>query len=371
MIVEYAQIRFGAWLQTQRELNGFSRSTLAKSLGYQNINKGCRRILAWEKGQKDIDERFFISLRECLGISHHIWTQQRELLKVAKREAHQYIRAQLSVNNQTTELLVKHYEMLMENADRIAKSPQWHHIQLHGLKFGMMYFGGVSVQLGALFGAWAAGELHVETEDGSVLIYSGGCSPLSGWNSLHGFNVRTLKRGQYSNIFKRASLPIGAAMKRCRQSKGYSHLSLTQLLAVLGQNIPSATLLFKGKPWAEYDFRERTLQIGETRAKFDFDDFQADSFSSASVGIETVWGPKSHRGRPVVGNLLSGQMGAYIGEEWTVSSSEGVWRLKPGQLITPEGLPIVSWQSDIPPKVQVWLVRFLSEMRSVNVRYDC
>ncbi|MGC6508822.1 MAG: hypothetical protein ACON4U_10425 [Myxococcota bacterium] len=365
MILESAQKKFGAWLQTQRELRGVSRSNLAKALGYQNLNKGCRRILAWEQGQKDIDEHFIKPLQNCIGISQQNWGRQRALLDVAKLTAQHYVQAHLNINNQTTKQLVTHFDLLMDNADKIRTSPQWHHIQLHGLKFGMMYFGGVSVQLGALVGAWSAGQLQAETEDGCVWIYSGGCSPLSGWNSLHGFNARTQQRGQYSNIFTSASSPIGFVMKRCRQSKGYSNLSLTQLLAILGQNIPPAVLLLNGKMWAEYDYTKRTLQIGQRMTKFDFDDLQGDLLSSPPVGIETVWGPKSHRGRPVVGNLLSGQMGAYIGEEWTVNSSKGVWRLRPGHLITPEGLPMVSWDSDIPPEVQVWLVRYFTEMKTV------
>ena len=364
MIQENALKNFGAWLQAEREDRDISRSVVVKALGYTNINKGCRRLVAWERGKEDIEPKYFEALIEVIGISPEEWAHQRQILDSEKARAKTYQSASSEVSGQMTRLIVEHIELLMAHAERIADSPRWHHIRVHGIKFGMMYFGGASVQLGALIGAWAAGELQVDTEEGPVWIYSGGCSPLSGWNSLWGFNIRSKKHGHYSNIFQSASDPIHRMMKRCKAaSAGFSALSLPQLLVELGVAIPSVTLSLHGEAWAEYDFQSSTLTIGDEAVEFDFSLVDSDPLSRPPVATETVWGNTRHGGRPVIGNLLTGQLGAYVGEEWTVDTAAGAWTLKAGQLVNPAGIPVLSWSSDIPPLVQIWLAERLAQMQ--------
>ena len=44
---------FGQWLLTLRESQEKKRSDFARALGYKNINKGCKLLLRWERGEED------------------------------------------------------------------------------------------------------------------------------------------------------------------------------------------------------------------------------------------------------------------------------------------------------------------------------
>ena len=316
--------------------------------------------MAWERGKEDVDAKHVAVLLAVIGISQEDWDKQRQILGTAKEEAGRYERASVQIRNQITRLLTTHYELLMANSETIAQSPRWYHIQLHGLKFGMMYFGGVSLRLGPLVGAWSDGELCVEKEEGKIIVYSGGCSPLSGWNSLQCYNLSTREHAKYSNALYQVTSSIGRVMRRSNESRGFSYLSFPQALVQLGVEFAPATIYRNGQQWGVYDFQSATLKIDESEITFDFDTVDTDPMSTPLVVTETAWGPKKQGGRIVIGNLLTGKLGSYIGEEWALKMPDGKWTLKAGHIVNPEGFPVVDWDSDIPPKVQVWIASYLS-----------
>jgi hypothetical protein len=207
-----------------------------------------------------------------------------------------------------------------------------------------------------LLQAWSEGRLIAQTDDGPVWIFSGGCSPLSGWNTLHGFNYRTRNCKGYRHLFRPASKEIGAMIRHCRDTgMGLSNWSLPQLLSQLGVPTEPANLKLQGKEWGRYDFTTGELALDNETICFPVLASDSHTFHRAGFGVEASWDKTKGR-RVVIGDLLTGQHGVYRGEQWVVEHKTGRWVLKPGVLYRPDGYPILSWDSDIPPMVQAWLI---------------
>ena len=259
MYRKQAQQSFGQWLLILRESQEKKRSAFARALGYKNINKGCKLLLRWERGEADPEPKYHDTIRKFLSISTETWNEKRTDYQQQVELQDLYAQSFANIVRETENLLANHHQLLCAHLKSILETPNFRHIQLHGLIFSMAYVhGGSAVQLGALIKTWTEGHLQTET----IRIYSGGCSPLSGRHRLRGFDVHTQKTGGYQNIFPRASAQIGPMIMRCKEmGMGFSHWSLTQFLSTLGISIPKAQIYAARERWGEYDFHSTTLTV--------------------------------------------------------------------------------------------------------------
>jgi len=357
MYRKQAQQSFGQWLQNVREIQEKKRSSFARALGYSNINKGCKRILRWERGEQDPEVQFHEAIQQFLSISKAQWAEKRKEYQALVDLQSLYSQAFSGIVVETERLLATHHQLLCAHLRTILDTPNFRHIQLHGLLFSMAYIhGGSTVQLGALIKTWT--ERHLRTED--VWVFSGGCSPLSGSNRLRGFDIQTKKTAGYRDLFPQAASEIGPMIMRCKEmGMGFSHWSLTQFLASLGIEIPKAQIYAARTLWGEYDFHTATLTIKDQVYTFPLQLDKAQQFHPTQYHVEPSWDIPA--GKLVVGDLFTGQKGVYNGERWTISDIDGVWQSKPGYLVDPHGTPILRWTSDIPTMVQEKLIAIWRE----------
>jgi transcriptional regulator with XRE-family HTH domain len=366
MYIEKAKIDFGKWLCEEREAKGLRRSKLAAALGYRNINKGCRRIMAWEKGDSEPDTSQCEVLQSFLGIPQAIWETKVAERERVKEKGKDYIGADWSIRKQTESHLATYTGLLLKNEERIATAASWRHIHLHGLKLGLLYIGGSTcIHLGSLLGAWKERKFHGDTEKGEFWLLGGFCSPLSGMHSVRGFYRSTGETKTLKYLFKSAPSIIGPLVSIFRKgSMGSSGWSLPQLLAQLKVPVAPAEIHYEGELIGHYDFHKAELKLEDDNIRFPLRLEDTHRPETPDIHSEEKWGPPTHKGRVVIGNLLTGSFGAWEGEQWTVSTEEGRWSLCPGHAVRPNGMPAIRWTADIPPLVQCWLVRHLSGQNS-------
>ena len=72
MYKKQAQQQFGQWIFTIREQQEKKRSHFAQSIGYKNINKGCRLILRWEQGKEDPAPQYHDAIQKFLDTTSRI-----------------------------------------------------------------------------------------------------------------------------------------------------------------------------------------------------------------------------------------------------------------------------------------------------------
>jgi hypothetical protein len=66
-----ASNHLGEYIKARRHILGLAPSTVAKLLGYSNVNKGCRRLHHLEDGRQ-INKDFLVRLTGLLGIETHV-----------------------------------------------------------------------------------------------------------------------------------------------------------------------------------------------------------------------------------------------------------------------------------------------------------
>ncbi|MEC7986620.1 MAG: helix-turn-helix transcriptional regulator [Myxococcota bacterium] len=353
MYKKYAQEQFGEWLRGCREERQKKRGALAKAIGYQNLSKGSNRIVRWEKGEEDPDPKYHAAIQDFLEIPPRLWEEKRAVRAQWTTLAEAYQRSKLQVEEHVQALLANHSDFLLSHQETILQTSNFRHIQLHGLLFSMAYIGGGStVQLGALLKAWGMGNLQTE----KVRIFSGGCSPLSGRHQMRGFSRTDRTIGTYQSLFPRASAEIGPMIALCKKmGMGMSHWSLAQLLAQFGISIDKAEIYAGQRLWGSYDFHRSVLSVAGKEISLSLSLESALSFQPTHVESEEHW--EASRGRRVsIGDISTGQFGVYQGDRWSIREEEGIWSLKAGQLIDPEGFPVLRWTADIPTAAQEKLV---------------
>jgi|GEM_PF-4675625 len=352
MYKKQAQQQFGQWICTIREQQEKKRSHFAQSIGYKNINKGCRLILRWEQGKEDPAPQYHDAIQNFLAISPALWAEKRSEYQTLIDFHTLYSKAYGKISAETETLLATHHQLLCAHLKTILDTPNFRHIQLHGLLFSMAYIhGGSTVQLGPLIQTWAEGRLQAE----DIWVFSGGCSPLSGSHRLYGFNIHSKEIKKHMYLFPSAPSQIGPMIMRCKEmGMGFSHWSLTQFLSILGIDLPPAQIYADHELWGQYDFPTATLTIHNQQYRFPLTKEEAHIFHPTNLHIEPEWDiPK---GKMVIGDLFTNQSGIYKGEKWKIDSEEGVWLCKPGYLVAPHGMPVMRWTSDIPLMVQEKLI---------------
>jgi len=359
MFTEVAKKEFGKWLQNQRESQNIKRSTVAKALGYKNLNKGCRRIVDLEKGEKTPTPEQTRILQATLQISREQWQAELKKVELAQESSSFYVKVQGRIISQVEQALANHAGQLLKLLPRIQETSNWRHIQLPGQKLYMAYIGGGSaVQLGQLLTIWDAGGLRTEIKGGEFLLTSGQCSPLSGSHVVDGFFLNSGERRRIRNLERGvATSLIGNAIAPMREgSLGRSSWSLPQLLSQIGIPTETANVFWQRELVGKYDFHTATLRFKGEKICFPLLENQAHSLEYADYSAEDSWGDAKTGGRIIIGDLRTGQLGSYQGEQYQVHTADGNWTLRPGCAINPFGFPTMHWSADIPPLVQVWLI---------------
>ena len=356
-----SQLEFGSWLLRLREDKKKTRGAFASALGYSNLSKGAKRILRWEQGEEDPDEQYHVRICLFLDIETVVWQEKRALRERGMALHRIYEKAHVQVKQNTEQLLARYCDLLLSHTNSILSFSNFRHIPLPGLFFSMAFGGGTIVPLGALLQAWSQGHLRTKT----TWIFSGGCSPLSGSNSLSGFDDVTRRISGFRNIFPRASTEIGPMIELCRQmSAGVSSWSLPQLLAQLGEEIPPVDIFRDEEKWGTYDFQSCVLHIGAEDHHFPLDIEDVGVIHTTSLEIEDD--VEKRGGHLFLGDLHTGQKGLYVGEKYRLHTDEKVWGLRSGNLLDEEGIPVLHWSADLPLPVAEALCSLYEAQRKKN-----
>ena len=239
-----------SFVQNKLATTGISKSTLAKQIGYTNLNKGSRRIQEWVRTEQVQSSSQGEKFLQAIGVTRDELTKENQTY-------HRKISAKIIYreNNFEHNMLAKHVDLLMEHVYTICRSPQWRNIHLPYVGIFSMYFNTGSIRLGQLLQAWQnnymrLGEYHVVKVVGS---------PLSGSHWSYGFtkNGDTLWENR-GRIFERLGDGIQLFPKK---DKGLSYWSLGQLLVDLGIELPPTTLYQKRKAIGQYDYATKQLTL--------------------------------------------------------------------------------------------------------------
>jgi transcriptional regulator with XRE-family HTH domain len=367
MIIHTAKKQFGAWLQRQRDSSNIKRSELAFALGYQNVNKGCRRIVQWEQGDYSPTAKQALILQKKLQITKEEWSIENNKVKLAIDLQELYSKTTSNIIANTQKVLSTHAALLLKNVTTINNARNWRHIQLPGQHFYMAYIGGASaVQLGPLLNIWIKGGLRTKINHRELYFSSGSCSPLSGRHILDGFDIvrgnwkrfRNVPRGEATSLIKKAIFQLR------KNSLGNSTWSLPQLLSQFGISIKPADIFWQENQIGYYDFHTAELYYKNSKINFPLRINDVHNLQYTNATTEEVWGPKYQKNRLILGNISTAQFGTYLGEKQTVYSQKGTWSLLPGIAVNPAGIPTIRWTNDIPPLVQVWLIEQIGCFKS-------
>ena len=300
------------FVQDKLASTGLSKSTLAKQIGYSNLNKGCRRIQEWVDTERIPSSSQGEHFLQAIGVTRDELTKENQTY-------HRQISAQTiyRANNFEYEMLAKHVDVLIENVDAICNSAQWKQIHLPYVGIFAMYVNLESIRLGQLLHAWNNNSMRLD--EYHVVKVVG--SPLSGSHSAYGFhkNDHTTWKN-IGRIFERFGDGIKLFSKK---DKGVSYWSLGQLLVELGINIPPTILYQKRTAIGQYDYVSKRLTLlNET---YDL----TECFANPHEGVEF-----SHQS-----NLRN-------------------FTLYKQNLQTPQGI-LCHWDQDLPPIVAERVTRLL------------
>jgi hypothetical protein len=239
-----------AFLRHKLEATGLNTSPIAKQIGYQNLNKGCRRIQEWvtrEQVPSSSQGELFL---QALGVTRAELNKENQHYQ--RQTAYQTL---YRANNFEYEMLAKHVDVLMDNVDAICNSAQWKQIHLPYVGIFAMYVNLESIRLGQLLHAWNNNSMRLD--EYHVVKVVG--SPLSGSHSAYGFhrNDHTTWKN-IGRIFER----FGDGIKLfSKQDKDVSYWSFGQLLVELGIDLAPTTLYQKRTAVGQYDYASKRLTL--------------------------------------------------------------------------------------------------------------
>ena len=351
---------WGSWFRSIREQRGIKRSTLAKALGYKNMSKGCRRIVSWERGDGFPNDEHSTHIIRVLSLSQAEWLDAQHPIDQAHSKDRLFQHAQSKVEISVRQGCVENHKRLLQQVDEILETPNLSQIPIHGQHMGMMYVGGaVNMILGGLLSMWSEGLFQTERH----YLLRGGGSPLSGRQTFVGFEKEEPHSVEsLTSVYRPLAPSLGPLMQHVRQLKTeYSVWSLSQYLAVLGVDVPSVEIHTEDGLLGMYTPKNASLELsnssewGEGVTQFPLLRKDLKTQIKPSFSTSTVYGPSKEKGRLVVGNILTGQMGAWKGERWSFEGNSGSWTLRPGQICLNE-IPLIYWERDLPSLVAQHLV---------------
>ena len=350
---------FGQWLEDQRKRSNLSRSQMAKKIGYSNLGKGSRRIHDWENGKDFPSKKYSQKIIRALKIPIEQWTAQIEKIHGGTQRDESFEELKTRILQQTKQDLILNIPLLMDKVEEISKVPNWSHIHLPGLEFGLMYIcGATTVQLGALLTTWKEGKLYKTTDDGDFYLLSGGGSPLSGMHKFIGFYRGKTTIQTHRSLLTGLGPFLGPVIQEFKtHNQLSSQWSLPQLLSQFGVYISDATIYHEEVEIGTYNFSKSTLYWKNEEIQFPLQKEDAYYFNEQNRTITEEWGPPTENGKLIIGNILTGQAGAWQGEKWEIQFDAQKWVIRPGALCNPQGFPEISWDMDIPPLVQEWIAK--------------
>ena len=139
--------------------------------------------------------------------------------------------------------------------------------------------------------------------------------------------------------------------------KCLTRLLITYLYCQFGVYISDATIYHEEVEIGTYNFSKSTLYWKNEEIQFPLQKEDAYYFNEQNRTITEEWGPPMENGKLIIGNILTGQAGAWQGEKWEIQFNAQKWVIRPGALCNPQGFPEISWDMDIPPLVQEWIAR--------------
>ena len=221
--------------------------------------------------------------------------------------------------------------------------------------------------LGGLVSMWSDGLFQTSTH----YLLRGGGSPLSGRQTFVGFKKKKPHAVEALNsVYRPLASHLGPLMQRVRQLRTeYSVWSLTQYLAILGVEVPSVSIYTDEQILAVYTPKNASLEFsdcanwGDERIEFPLLRKDLKTQTKNSFSTSAVYGPPKERGRLIVGDVLTGQMGAWKGERWSYLGKCGRWKLEPGKICLNE-VSLIYWDQDLPCLVAQYLVFLYEDQHS-------
>lgn len=250
----------GEHLRRQREQQGLKRSDVARALGYQNLSKGCRRIVQWEEGRPDtaLDPAAYFA---ALGLEGH---DESQTLARADRLQQRIEGLGRSVVNADRDLIRRNAPRFVRQADAICRQPRLAGVRSPAMHLRVLWMGGRALSLGALVSAWTTGRLTARDDhDDPVRLFDGAGSALSGAGRCSGVDAS----GRIRSV-------SGSPTRFLRGGPGQPPLpewalspwSLADAVAALGGSAPCTHVHLldhdavpSEQPIATYDPTERTL----------------------------------------------------------------------------------------------------------------
>ncbi|MBM74750.1 MAG: hypothetical protein CMK59_05070 [Proteobacteria bacterium] len=353
---------WGRWFKENREQRNISRGTLAKALGYKNLSKGSRKIVSWERGEAFPNKEDSQRIIRAFNISMTEWVKAQDPVDDAYRIEDLLAQSRASVEDSTRKILIENHELLLGRADEILKSPNLSQIAIHGQNMGMMYVGGVvNMILGGLISMWREGKFQTQ----SHYLIKGGGSPLSGSQKFVGFKKTVpheidMLHSVYSPLASNLG-PLMQHVRRLKKDHRYSVWSLSQYLAVIGVDVAPMNIYKNGEILGRYIPKKARLELTQASewgvGAFEFPLLLGDINKNHKIEftVSSIYGPPVKNGRVVVGDILTGQMGAWEGEVWIFKGKVGRWTLTPSQLLLDDE-PLIYWECDLPPLVARQLI---------------
>lgn len=256
------QIRraLGGHLRRQREQQGLKRSDVARALGYQNLSKGCRRIVQWEEGRPGtvLDPAAYFAV---LGLEGH---DESAALARANRLQRRIEGLGHPAVDADRDLIRAHAQRFVRQVDAICNQPHLAGVRSPAMQLRVLWMGGRALSLGALVTAWTTGRLMAQDDhDEPVMLFDGAGSALSGAGRCSGVD----RAGRIRSVsgsplrFLRGG-PAHPPLPECEASAW----SLADAVVALGGSAPCTRFHLldeeaqpSAEPIATYDPAERAL----------------------------------------------------------------------------------------------------------------
>ena len=129
------------------------------------------------------------------------------------------------------------------------------------------------------------------------------------------------------------------------------------MLSQIGVYISNATIYHHEVEIGTYNFTESILYWKDEKIQFPLQKEDAYSFHEQNRIVTEEWGPATDGRTLILGDILTGQFGAWQGERWDIEFHSEKWTIETAALLNPQKLPEITWDMDIPPLVQEWIAQ--------------
>ena len=234
-------------LKAKVDASEFRISQIAKKIGYQNINKGSRRIHTWIQQDTVPNDPYGQAFLNFVGVTQAELSAHRKAYSIATHRAATYREQDFELN-----LLKKHVNFLLDHRSTICSTKQYDDVLLPNI--GIFIYMAVvpPFVLGQLLESWRDGVL----KRGDLYFYKGIGSPLSGTHKVYGFSA---KDGRTQSVPQGLGSYSGTRQQCRKYTQSQSKWSLGQVLVDLGLTLPPTTIYQHGVAIGQYDYASHQL----------------------------------------------------------------------------------------------------------------